>query len=98
VIAYVRGRCARIDEVVKMMASTAHFQARLAGGMHLTSANVFFGSVAVLLNAAGAMVAGAVFVVAMLLDLAVLAVGRPSAAVVRRHRETAVQQQSVHSR
>lgn len=76
-----------------MMASSERFQARLAGGMHLTWGNVFFGSAAVVLNAGGmvgvSVVAGTVFLGVMVLDLAVFAAGRPTAAVIRRHREGA---------
>lgn len=92
-VAHVRGTSSHIDQAVQLMASSNHFQARLAGGMHLTWGNVFFGSLGVVLGAVGLpaarMVAGLAFLVAMVLDLSVFAVGRPSIVVLRRHRDAA---------
>lgn len=93
VVAHVRGASSHIDQAVQLMASSNHFQARLAGGMHLTWGNVFLGSLGVVLAAVGlpaaSRVAGVAFFVAMVLDLSVFAVGRPSVVVLRRHRDAA---------
>lgn len=93
VVAHVRGRTSHIDQAVQLMASSTHFQARLAGGMHLTWGNVFFASLGVVLSAAGmpvaSRIAGTVSLVAMVLDLSVFAAGRPSFVVLRRHRDPA---------
>lgn len=93
VVAHVGGTSSHIDEAVQLMASSNHFQARLAGCMHLTWGNVFFASLGVVLSALGvseaSMVAGVAFFVVMVLDLLVFAVGRPSVVVLRRHRDAA---------
>lgn len=93
VVAHVRGTTSHIDQAVQLMASSTHFQARLAGGMHLTWGNVFFASLGVVLSAAGmpaaSRIAGTAFLVAMVLDLSVFAAGRPSFVVLRRHRAPA---------
>lgn len=93
VVAHVRRTSSHIDQAVQLMASSTHFQARLAGGMHLTWSTVFFASLGVVLSAAGmptaSRMAGTVFLVAMILDLSVFAAGRPSFVVLRRHRDPA---------
>lgn len=93
VVAHVRGTSSHIDQAAQLMASSHHVRARLAGGMHLTWANVFFGSLGVVLGALGRpdgrMVAGTAFVIVMLLDLTVFALGRPAAVILRRHRDAA---------
>ena len=93
VVAHVRGTTSHIDQAVRLMASSTHLQARLAGGMHLTWGNVFFASLGVVLSAAGmaapSRLAGTAFLVAMVLDLSVFAAGRPSFVVLRRHRDPA---------
>lgn len=79
VVAHVRGTAAHLGQAVQLLASSSRFQARLAGGMHLTWGTLFFASLGVILGAVerpGARgVAGAAFLVVMLLDLSVFALG-----------------------
>lgn len=95
-VTHVRGTSSHIDRAVQLMASSNHFQARLAGGMHLTWGNVYFGSLGVVFGAVGLpaarMVAGMAFLSAVVLDLSVFAVGRPSIVMLRRHRDAARRQ------
>jgi hypothetical protein len=92
-VAHVRGTTEVVDDASRLMATSARFRARLAGGMHLTWASVLLGSVAAILDGRGALPATRVvavpFVVAMIADVVVFATGRPWFLLLRRHRHAA---------
>lgn len=89
-VRHVTGNTEAIDEAVGLMASSATYRRRLAGGMHLTWGVLLFASLGVLaggldLDAARA-VAGTIFLVLVLGDTAVFFFGRPRTLMLPRYR------------
>lgn len=90
---HVTGRTEAIDEAVGLMAGSDKYRRRLAGGMHLTWGVLLFASLGVLaggldLDAVRA-VAGTVFLVLVLGDMAVFFFGRPKVLMLPRYRSAA---------
>ena len=89
-VGHVTGRSRAIDEAVGLMASSARFRRRLAGGFHLTWGVLLTASLGALAGVVGLgtvrEVAGIAFLVLALSDLAVFLVGRPRFLVLPRHR------------
>lgn len=89
-VGHLTGRSQAVDEAVGLMAGSAKYRRRLAGGMHLTWGVLASGSVGVLAGDLGLAtvraVAGTAFLVLVLADMAVFLLGRPQALMLPRYR------------
>lgn len=89
-VRHVTGRTEAIDEAVGLMASSDTYRRRLAGGMHLTWGVLLSASLGVLAGGFGLdavrVVAGTVFLLLVLGDMAVFFFGRPKVLMLPRYR------------